>query len=329
MSLNLNLLVSNPGAVMLAATGLIALKGIILFFIARRFGLDNTASRRFAVALAQGGEFAFVLTTGAIAASAIQLYQAVFINIVVTVTMVVTPLLMLVESWLTSRLRKTPESQLAPDDMPDHGGHVVIAGLGRFGQIIARVLAARGIPFTALDGDPTQIEIVRRYGGKVYFGDASRPDILEAAQIDKARAFVVCVSDVEVSLHIVEMVRTKCPDLPIYARARDRRHVHWLMDVGVEHIMRETFLSALEMSRRVLLETGLSKADAAHTIKTFAERDRKRLHDDYAHQSDDQKLAESAKRHAEELAELFASDANEKAGVDEAESRNQRTRAKS
>ncbi|MDX1717089.1 MAG: monovalent cation:proton antiporter-2 (CPA2) family protein [Anderseniella sp.] len=329
MSLNLNLLVSNPGAVMLAAAALIVLKGIILFFIARRFGLDNTASRRFAVALAQGGEFAFVLTTGALAASAIQYSQAVFINIVVTVTMVATPLLMLAESWLTSRMKKAPASQLAPDDMPDHGGHVVIAGLGRFGQIIARVLAARGIPFTALDGDPTQIEIVRRYGGKVYFGDASRPDILEAAQIDKARAFVVCVSDVEVSLRIVELVRSKCPDLPIYARARDRRHVHWLMDVGVEHIMRETFLSALEMSRRVLLETGLSKADAAHTIKTFAERDRKRLHDDYAHQSDDQKLAESAKRHAEELAELFASDANEKAGVDEAESRNQRTRVKS
>jgi glutathione-regulated potassium-efflux system protein KefB len=313
---------------MLAAAGLIVLKGIILFVIARRFGLDVGASRRFAVALAQGGEFAFVLTTGALAASVIMRDQAVFINIVVTVTMVATPLLMLAEGWLASRMKKAPASQQAPDDMPDHGGHVVIAGLGRFGQIIARVLAARGIPFTALDGDPTQIEIVRKFGGKVYFGDASRADILEAAQIDKARAFVVCVSDVQVSLRIVELVRAKCPDLPIYARARDRRHVHWLMDVGVEHIMRETFLSALEMSRRVLLETGLNKADAAHTIKTFAARDRKRLHDDYAHQSDDEKLAESAKRHAEELAELFASDANEKAGVDETDSRDQRTRTR-
>jgi glutathione-regulated potassium-efflux system protein KefB len=160
MSLNLNLLISNPGSVMLAAAGLIVLKGIILFVIARRFGLDVGASRRFAVALAQGGEFAFVLTTGALAASVIMRDQAVFINIVVTVTMVATPLLMLAEGWLASRMKKAPASHQAPDDMPDHGGHVVIAGLGRFGQIIARVLAARGIPFTALDGDPTQIEIV-------------------------------------------------------------------------------------------------------------------------------------------------------------------------
>jgi glutathione-regulated potassium-efflux system protein KefB len=328
MSLNLNLLISNPGSVLAAATGLMLLKGIILFFVGRRYGLDTRASRRFAVALAQGGEFAFVLTTAAIASAVIVQSQAVFINIVVTLTMLATPLLMLVEGWYSRRTAPPEVDNRAADDMPDQGGHVVIAGLGRFGQIIARVLAARKIPFTALDGDPTQIEIVRKFGGKVYFGDATRADILQAAQIDKARAFVVCVSNVEASLRIVELVRRNCPDLPIYARARDRNHVHWLMDMGVEHIMRETFLSALEMSRRVLLEAGLSRNEAEHTIKTFAERDRKRLYEDYAHYSDNEKLADSARRHAEELAALFESDTGEKAGIDDDAARDERTRTR-
>ena len=201
------------------------------------------------------------------------------------------------------------------DEMPDQGGHVVIAGLGRFGQIVARVLAARKIPFTALDGDPAQIDIVRKFGGKVYFGDASRQDILDAAQINKARVFVVCVSRPETSIKIVDLVRKKYPDLPIYVRARDRNHVHQLMDHGVDYIMRETFLSSLEMSRRVLIGAGLARDEANSTIKTFASADRARLYDDYEHYSDVQKMAENAKRHAQELADLFATDAD--AGIAE------------
>ena len=185
----------------------------------------------------------------------------------------------------------------------------MIAGLGRFGQIIARVLAARKIPFTALDGDPAQIEIVRKFGGKVYYGDASREDILDAAQIGKAKAFVVCVSNIEASLKIVDLVRKKYPDLPIYVRARDRNHVHQLMDHGVENIIREMFLSSLELSRRVLIEAGLSREDANHTIKVFAEGDRHRLYEDFVHFADDAKMVDNAKRHAQDLADLFETDA--------------------
>ena len=150
--------------------------------------------------------------------------------------------------------------------------------------------------------------MIRRFGGRVYFGDATRPEILAAAQVEKARAVVVCISSVEDSLKTVELLRRNYPHVPVYARARDRNHAHRLMDLGVEQIIRETFLSGVEMSRRVLVETGLSYQEAERTVRIFAERDEHRLRGDYAHASDQAKLAESAKRHAQELAELFEAD---------------------
>ncbi len=327
MSLDLRLITETPGAIILAAVVLMATKGVILFFTGWYFGLNAKSARRFAVAMAQGGEFAFVLTTTALAAYVITRDFASKVNVVVTLTMVATPLLMLAEGWWSARNAPIKETDGAHDDMPDHGGHVVIAGLGRFGQIVARVLAARKIPFTALDGDPAQIDIVRKFGGKVYFGDASRQDILDAAQVNKARVFVVCVSNPDTSLKIVELVRKKYPDLPIYVRARDRNHVHKLMDHGVEHIMRETFLSSLEMSRRVLIEAGLDREEANRTIKAFASGDRARLYDDYEHYSDVQKMADNAKRHAQELAELFATDAD--VGIAEEQPDNEQPRRRS
>ena len=321
MSLDLRLITEIPGTIILAAAILMLTKGIVLFFAGRRFGLNAKSARRFAFAMAQGGEFAFVLTATAVAAFVITRDFASLINVVVTLTMVATPLLMLAEGWWSARTAPVADSDGTNDDMPEQdGGHVVIAGLGRFGQIVARVMAARKVPFTALDGDAAQIDIVRKFGGKVYFGDASRQDILDAAQVNKAQAFVVCVSNPEISLKIVALVRKKYPDLPIYVRARDRNHVHKLMDHGVEHIMRETFLSSLEMSRRVLLEAGLGREEANRTIRAFASGDRARLYDDYQHYSDEQKMADNAKRQAQELAELFATDAD--AGLTEEQSDN-------
>ena len=307
MLLNLGLLSTQTSVIALSAAGLVIVKGLILHVFGRRYGLTVEASRRFACALAQGGEFAFVLTAIAITTGVIVRDFAALINVIVTVTMLATPAILMVEKWLASLLAR-PASAPAFDDIPGSDAHVVIAGLGRFGQIIARILAARDIPFTALDGDPTQIEVIRRFGGRVYFGDATRPEILAAAQVEKARAVVVCISSVEDSLKTVELLRRNYPHVPVYARARDRNHAHRLMDLGVEQIIRETFLSAVEMSRRVLVETGLSYQEAERTVRIFTERDEHRLRGDYAHASDQAKLAESAKRHAQELAELFEAD---------------------
>ena len=307
MLLNLGLLSTQTSVIALSAAGLMIVKGLILHVFGRRYGLTVEASRRFACALAQGGEFAFVLTAIAITTGVIVRDFAALINVIVTVTMLATPAILMVEKWLASLLAR-PASGPAFDDIPGSDAHVVIAGLGRFGQIIARILAARDIPFTALDGDPTQIEVIRRFGGRVYFGDATRPEILAAAQVEKASAVVVCISSVEDSLKTVELLRRNYPHVPVYARARDRNHAHRLMDLGVEQIIRETFLSAVEMSRRVLVETGLSYQEAERTVRIFTERDEHRLRGDYAHASDQAKLAESAKRHAQELVELFEAD---------------------
>jgi glutathione-regulated potassium-efflux system protein KefB len=233
---------------------------------------------------------------------------AAVINVVVTLTMLATPALLLAERGMSALFKKS-EPDPVFDEMPAGEAHVVIAGLGRFGQIIARVLAARGVPFTALDGDPSQIEVIRRFGGEVYFGDATRPEILAAAQVEKARAIVVCIPGVEASVKTVELVRRTYPHVPVFARARDRAHAHRLMDLGVENIVRESFFSAVEISRRVLVETGLSRQEAEQTVQLFAERDERVLRDEHAHATDQAMLVESAKRHAQELAELFESDA--------------------
>jgi glutathione-regulated potassium-efflux system protein KefB len=311
MSLDLGVFATQPGVVVSGAAGLMLIKALILNRLGRRQGLSSAASRRFACALSQGGEFAFVLTAIAITTGVVQHDFASLLNVIVTVTMLATPAILLLEKSLASRL-KTPVLAPAFDDIPENDAQVVIAGVGRFGQIIARVLAARRIPFTALDGDPTQTEVIRKFGGSVYFGDATRPEILAAAQVGKARAVVVCISNVEASLKAVELLRRQYPHVPIYARARDRNHAHRLMDLGVAQIVRETFLSAVEMSRRLLIEAGLNHQEAERMVRTFSERDEHHLNADHALASDHAKLVESTRRHANELAELFEADVEER-----------------
>ena len=206
-----------------------------------------------------------------------------------------------------------PRPAPAFEQPPPNDGHVIIAGFGRFGQIIARILRAKRIPFTALDADPEQIELVRRFGSQAFYGDASRPEILEAADARRARAFVLAIADVEHSLRAAQTVREHYPDLPIYARARDRTHVHRLMDLGVKVIRRETLLSALDLTRELLRGLGLPERDVRFAVETFAKQDERRLTDDYKHYTDVEKLREHARTDAETLARLFDEDALEQA----------------
>ena len=196
--------------------------------------------------------------------------------------------------------------------MPPGGDqHVIVAGFGRFGQIVARVLRARQIPFTALDSNVEQVDFVKRFGAQIYYGDAGRLDILRAAGADKARAFVLAIDDVEGSMRVAEMVRTHFPDLPIYARARDRTHVHRLMDLGVEIIERETFLAALELTKDLLRGLGLKEGEVRRLTETFKRLDEKRLYEDYQYYTDLEKVRANAQSQAKELEELFARDVEE------------------
>jgi glutathione-regulated potassium-efflux system protein KefB len=194
---------------------------------------------------------------------------------------------------------------------------VIIAGFGRFGQIIARILRAKRIPFTALDINPEQIALVERFGSKAFYGDASRPEVIEAAQAAEARAFVLAIDDVEASIRAAQFVRSRYPKLPIYARARNRNHVHRLMDLGVNVIRRETFLSALDLTRELLRGLGLSERDVRFAVETFARHDRRRLREDYKHYTDREKMEELARSDTATLARLFDEDAAEQAKLAE------------
>jgi glutathione-regulated potassium-efflux system protein KefB len=309
MSVDLSVLVAQPGILLAIVAGLLLVKGSILYGLGRWWGLGNAQARRLGIVLSQGGEFAFVLFSVGLAEGVIGRETASLLTLAVTLSMVATPLLLLVDDWVSRKLQPVtaPDYEIPPDG--DH--HVIIAGFGRFGQIVARVLRARRIPFTALDSNVAQVDFVKRFGAEIYYGDAGRLDILRAAGAHKAKAFVLAIDNVDHSLRVAEIVREHFPDLPIYARARDRTHVHKLMDLGVTIIERETFLAALELTSRLLRGLGFKPNEAKKLTATFKRLDEKRLYEDYQYYTDLEKVRANAQTQAKELEELFARDIEE------------------
>jgi glutathione-regulated potassium-efflux system protein KefB len=312
MSFNVELLLAQPLAIFGVAFGLVALKSAVLTLLGWRHGLEARPARRLGLALSQGGEFAFVLFTVGLASGVITRGVSDFLVVVVTVSMAATPLLLGFEKWLARAMEgEAPKF----DTPPEHDGHVVIAGFGRYGQIVARVLRGKGIEFTALDISADQVELVRKFGSQAFYGDASRMDILEAAQMGKARAFILAIDDVEGSMRTAEIVASTYPDVPIFARARNRNHAHRLLDLGVKSIQRETFRSALETTRDVLRGLGYTERDVERSLNTFQAHDERRLSEDYTHYSDLEKLQAKAQSDQAALERLFAEDAAEEVQV--------------
>jgi monovalent cation:proton antiporter-2 (CPA2) family protein len=309
MSLNLALFLEEPLLILGLVAVLLTVKALVLYGLGRISGLADRPSRRLALAISQGGEFAFVILTAATAQKIMPAEIASLLTVVVTLSMMATPLLLKLDTLIAPAKKSTPTNY---DEIPEReAGFVVIAGLGRFGQIVGRVLRARGIPFTALDASSEQVDFVRRFGNEIYYGDASRPDILHAARIADARAFVLAIDDTEASVRTAHIVRTNHPHVPVYARARDRNHAHQLMELGVTVIRRETFHSALKLTEDLLLGLGLTAAQATRTIETFRKHDEQRLANDFALAGDQERLQQRARKAAEELERLFAQDAAE------------------
>ena len=185
---------------------------------------------------------------------------------------------------------------------------MIIAGFGRVGQIVGRLLQSINKPFTALEIDSSQVDIVRRYGNSVHFGDAARPEVLRAAGAGKAKILVLATTDMETSLHIAETAKRQFPNLRIIARAHNRRHAHKLMDVGVDHIFRDTLLSSLAMGETVLSTLGLADNEVRHIADTFREADEKLLREQHAMQDSEEQLIQSAKDAAKELESILEQD---------------------
>ena len=307
MSANLAYLVGHPFSVLGVAIGLMLLKATLLWAITGATGIGNEDARRIAVLLAQGGEFAFVLFTAAQTAGILAGETAQFLVLAVTISMLLAPLSFVAHERLLARWlerRKPPEF----DTIDGPGNPVIIAGYGRYGQIVSRVLRMAGIPFTALEVSYQQVDFVRRFGNKVYYGDASRLELLDSAKARDAKLFVLAIDDVEASVKTAALVRKHFPDLPILARARNRVHAYRLLDLGIESIERETLLSSLETARHALVHLGLDAAQATRAVELFREHDARQLDAQYAVRQDEAQLIQTTAQAAAQLQELFESD---------------------
>ena len=309
MSLNIALAIGQPQRVGLFLVGLLALKAVVLYAVAR-FGAREERGQALALAalLPQGGEFAFVVFGLAAANALIDAEQHSLAVLVITLSMAATPLLVRLRGeWVPVR-RTAPVR--AFDDMDGATPRVIIAGMGRVGQIVARMLNANRIPFTALENDPDQVDFMRHFGNTVYYGDASRLDLLRAAQTDKAEIFVLTTENPESNLRTARLLKRHFPHLKVYARARNRQHVFKLMDLGVGEIVRDTFFSSLEIARLVFEGLGYDKAVAADYVQRFRDHDERVLIKQYPVYDDEAALLQSAKESRADLENLFRADAS-------------------
>ena len=272
ISINFRLLAAEPVTVLGFTLGLIALKVIILLAVALAFRLKGRDRWLLALGLAQGSEFGFVLTAFARSEGAIPLAAGQMTLLIISLSMLFTPVLFLVHD----RLSHAPHTPHAPDEITETG-RVIIAGIGRFGQTVNRLVRTSGVPTVVLDADITAIETMRRFGIKGFFGDPSRPELLAAAGLAEAEVLVVAVDNPAVVTRIVAHARAQRPDLHIIARARDRVHVYELFQAGANDIIRETYDSSVRAGRYVLENTGFTEYEAAKLSQTFYHVERSAL----------------------------------------------------
>ena len=318
MSMDLSLLWHRPGLILVLVAALLLLKGFLLWPLGRLLGRLNRADTlRLVVLLACGGEFAFVVLRLAAEQHLISIGQRDALVLVITLSMALTPLLVVLAArGLNVRPRKPAREFDTIDTAPPR---VIIAGFGRVGQIIARVLRAQGISFVALEHSAEQVDFSRRFGtGNLFFGDPARPELLRAAQAATAEVFVLATDDPEANLRTARLVKRQYPHLKIVARARNRQHVFRLLDLGVEDPVRETFHSSLKMTRKTLEALGLSHEQAVDRVDRFRRYDEDLLQKQALVYDDETKLIQTTRDALVDLQRLFEADAEPGAERDRA-----------
>ena len=306
MQAQLGLLLSEPALILGGVAVLMLANLVVALGLGRVSGQDWANAVRFATALPQGSEFSFVMFAAAVAVGALSQREADHATLVIAVSMAATPLLFAAsERLVVPRLARRRAERY---DAIEEQAPVIICGFGRVGQIVGRVLRMQRIPFIALEQDATQIDVLRRFGTKVYFGNPSRPDLLRSAGADTAKLLIVALDDVEEGLRVVDIARRTFPKLRILARARNRRHVHLLMDRGIAGIVRETFHSSLRLTELTLQALGIPAAEAKHAVGLFQQFDEKNLRESHAYYEDERRLIQNAREQADELTGLFEAD---------------------
>jgi monovalent cation:proton antiporter-2 (CPA2) family protein len=307
MSANLTLAWKSPLTLFGLAAAMMLIKFAVMYGISRATGSPNNTAQRLAVALAQGGEFAFVLFAAATGLGVFDLETSQLLIMAVTVSLLLAPLVIVAHDRLITRwLDRTSTPEYDVIDGP--GNPVIIAGFGRVGQIVSRVLRMCGIPFTALEVNYQQVDFVRRFGSKIYFGDATRLDLLLSAKTGQAKLFVLAIDDVEASLKTAALVRKHFPDLQILARARNRSHYFQLRDLGIEMIYRETFLASIAVAHQALLKLGFTAVAAERAVDLFRQHDEELIEIQHAVHHDEAQLIQNVQQATEQLKSLFEAD---------------------
>ncbi|MFS1488816.1 glutathione-regulated potassium-efflux system protein KefB [Vibrio splendidus] len=305
MAVNLGLLAESPFAILIAVSSLVVLKGLVLYTLARIFGTQTKARSRMAMILSQGGEFAFVIFTAASAQGILSGDQVSFLLVVVSLSMVTTPLMLkLQDRFFARQLNQISESAMS-SDVVDRSPRVIIAGFGRFGQIIGRLMYANKIRITVLESDASQIHILRKFGYKVFYGDSTHLELLRAAGADKAEAIVLCTDSPDEIMKTVDLCKQHFPQLKILARARSRVEAYQLLNHGVSNYSRETFLGALDLGRQTLTELGMHPYKAKRAEAHFRKLDNGMLKELLPQHNEDAELAQRAKEARKELEEIF------------------------
>jgi glutathione-regulated potassium-efflux system ancillary protein KefC/glutathione-regulated potassium-efflux system protein KefB len=307
MSVNLGLMSSAPLRLLGFTAGLMTVKAVVVYLVGRIGHYVRSRARSLALVMLAGGEFAFVLFSIARKQGLLSVADAEILVLAVTLSMLLSPLILMIDDrWLKPWFGRGEARPFDRIEADDH--RVVIAGFGRFGQILARILRAKAIRFTALEASQTQVDFVRRFGNRIFYGDAARPELLRSANLERAEVLIVAVDDVEASLRIVDFVSRHYPKVKIFARARNRQHTFRLMDYNVRYIIRETFLSSLDMAEQVLETLGSTRTEARRTVATFRGHDEAMLRQQYGMKDDQEKLLASARESALQLEKLFEAD---------------------
>ncbi|MBD9480849.1 monovalent cation:proton antiporter-2 (CPA2) family protein [Pseudoxanthomonas sp. PXM02] len=311
MDIDLDAVVKEPGLVAAGVAVLLTVKFGLLFGIGRWPGrLDPRGALMLAGTLWLGGEFAFVVFSEAARVKLMDAELRNQLTAIVGVSMALTPLLLLGLHRLLAEVKHKPSA--APrtfDEIPDEQPQVLIAGMGRFGQIVARLLTAQRIPFVALEHSPDTVDTLRRFGNiRLYYGDPTRPDLLRSAGAQHVKVFVIAMDDPDTNIKATRLIRRMYPDARVLARARNRQHAWRLMDLSAE-AYRETLGSSLEMAQQVLVELGLPPETAAEHARRFRQHDEKLLRAQYLVYDDDGAVIQTARDAVSDLEKLFEADA--------------------
>ena len=308
MSIDLQRVMAEPQLIAVGVLALMLVKSLILLGIGWRPGrLPLREALMLGAVLALGGEFAFVVFGEAFKARLIDAALRDRLVAIVGLSMALTPLYVIAVSRLLVKHPDKKKEERAADPIDHETPRVIIAGFGRMGQIVGRILRAQKIPFTALEHSAEQVDLSRRFGNMIYFGDPSRPELLRAAHADRAEVFVLTTDDPEATIRTARLLRRTYPHLKIFARARNRQHAFKLMDRGVE-VVRETFHSSLHMSQQVLEALGLPSEVAADRRERFRQHDEAMLRDQHLVYDDEAALIATSQQAFRDLESLFEAD---------------------